>query len=629
MSATRLVTMTLTTTCAMASPASTAGPIAATARTLRRVCSSAPKSHALLNSHADALTRSLGALASIRGERVRRLGASAQTHASPSTTTRAGKANEWRGPRYGKGGRGGGRGGGGGGRGGGRGGASDAAVYVKRPRREFTEDEQRRIAALQALADAGAAPVATLAKGKANLFLDGNPIVYGGAVDAVANGKRDAPPRTGDPIIVADHEGKALAWGVYNDTSQYVVRILRMAWECELAPHPGTKSATAAVKCDVEEVIRDKIRVAARMRSDCGVALGNANGPTTVYRLVNSEGDGLSGVCVDVYDCGGEGGEKVAVAAVSAAWAHMRRDAVVKALGECAGIDRVLWRTDARMLKLEGIFDESRSEETDDGTQSEGVDDADGQSDAGPIGSGQSDAARCYDAKTGAETSPPAGWVTVAENGVRYEVDLTKGHKTGFYVDQRDNRAEVRALGAGKKRVLDVCCYTGGFAINAALGGAADVTGVDSSPLALDIARRNADVNGVGARTTFVQSEAFKYLDDLVADSGNLGTFDMIVLDPPKLAPSVNALAGATRKYVKMNQAAMRLLRPGGILVTCSCSGAVTQRELLPAIVTAAATAAGRRVTMLGKPRGAGADQPLDPAYPEGSYLTVVVCRVA
>ena len=160
---------------------------------------------------------------------------------------------------------------------------------------------------MQALADAGAAPVATLAKGKANLFLDGNPIVYGGAVDAVANGKRDAPPRTGDPIIVADHEGKALAWGVYNDTSQYVVRILRMAWECELAPHPASGSGkTVAVKCDVEEVIRDKIKVAARMRSDCGVALGNANGPTTVYRLVNSEGDGLSGVCVDVYDCGGK-----------------------------------------------------------------------------------------------------------------------------------------------------------------------------------------------------------------------------------------------------------------------------------------------------------------------------------
>ena len=608
--------MTLTTTCTMASPASTVGRIAATARTLRRVCSRAPKSHALLNPHADALTRSLGALASIRGERVRRLSASAPTHASPSTTTRAGKANEWRGPRYGKGGRGGGGGGRGGGSGGGRGGASDAAVYVKRPRRAFTEDEQRRIAALQALADAGAAPVATLAKGKANLFLDGNPIVYGGAVNTIANGKSDAPPRTGDPIIVADHEGKALAWGVYNDTSQYVVRILRMAWECELAPHLASGSGkTVAVKCDVEEVIRDKIKVAARMRSDCGVAAGNANGPTTVYRLVNSEGDGLSGVCVDVYDCGGEGGGgKVAVAAVSAAWAHMRRDAVVKALGECAGIDRVLWRTDARMLELEGIFDESREE-----SRSEETADADGQSDA----------ARCYDAKTGAETSPPAGWVTVAENGVRYEVDLTKGHKTGFYVDQRDNRAEVRALGAGKGRVLDVCCYTGGFAINAALGGAADVTGVDSSPLALDIARRNAEVNGVAARTAFVQSEAFKYLDDLVADAGNLGTFDMIVLDPPKLAPSVNALDKATRKYVKMNQAAMRLLRHGGILVTCSCSGAVTQRGLLPAIVTAAATAAGRRVTMLGKPRGAGADQPLDPAYPEGSYLTVVVCRVA
>jgi 23S rRNA G2069 N7-methylase RlmK/C1962 C5-methylase RlmI len=212
---------------------------------------------------------------------------------------------------------------------------------------------------------------------------------------------------------------------------------------------------------------------------------------------------------------------------------------------------------------------------------------------------------------------------------VKYEVDLTKGHKTGFYVDQRDNRAEVRALGVGKGKVLDVCCYTGGFAINAALGGASAVTGVDSSPLALDIARRNAEVNGVAGSINFVQADAFNYLDDLVADECSAGTFDMIVLDPPKLAPSVSALDRAVRKYVKMNQAAMRLLRPGGLLVTCSCSGAVTQRDLLPAIVTAASTAAGRRVTMLGKPRGAGADQPLDPAYPEGSYLTVVVCRVA
>ena len=625
MSTTRLVMMTLTTTRAMATPASTASGRAFSSST-RRVCSVVSPTSKKRNNNptVDALARSLGALASIRGERVRCFGTSTPTRVvSPSTVTRAGKANEWRGPRYGKGGRGGS---GGGGRGGGRGGRgggfnSDVATYVKRPRRVFTEDELRRIAALQALADAGAAPVAKLARGKANLFLDGNPIVYGGAVEALSNGKADSPPNTGDPIIVCDHEGKVVAWGVYNDTSQYAVRVLRMAWECRIVERPG--SAVAAVDCDVERVIADKIAAAYRMRLDCGVALGNGDGATTVYRLVNSEGDGLSGVCVDVYENSAEESGKVAVAAVSAAWAHMRRDAVVKALGEHAGIDTVMWRTDARMLKLEGVYEESGKESGDESG------DESGEESGEESASSQSEGARCYDAKTGAETAAPTGWVTVIENGVKYEVDLTKGHKTGFYVDQRDNRAEVRALGVGKGKVLDVCCYTGVFAINAALGGASAVTGVDSSPLALDIARRNAEVNGVAGAINFVQADAFNYLDDLVADECSAGTFDMIVLDPPKLAPSVSALDRAVRKYVKMNQAAMRLLRPGGLLVTCSCSGAVTQRDLLPAIVTAASTAAGRRVTMLGKPRGAGADQPLDPAYPEGSYLTVVVCRVA
>ena len=117
---------------------------------------------------------------------------------------------------------------------------------------------------------------------------------------------------------------------------------------------------------------------------------------------------------------------------------------------------------------------------------------------------------------------------------MRYEVDLTKGHKTGFYVDQRDNRAEV---GLGQKgRVLDVCCYTGGFAINAALGGAADVTGWTPRPSRWTSRGETRRSTASGA-TAFVQSEA-QYLDDLVADAGNLGTFDMIVLDPPKLAPA-------------------------------------------------------------------------------------------
>ena len=175
---------------------------------------------------------------------------------------------------------------------------------------------------------------------------------------------------------------------------------------------------------------------------------------------------------------------------------------------------------------------------------------------------------------------------------------------------------------------MDVCCYTGGFALNAALGGAKRVIAVDSSQPALDIAQSNAAANGVADALTFVNGDAFRHLDACL-EAGEHGTYDMIILDPPKLAPIAAAVPRAVAKYVGMNQRAMKLLKPGGILVTCSCSGAITQRRLLPEIVTAAATVASRRVTMLGSPRGAGADQPIDPFYPEGQYLSVVFCRVA
>ena len=370
----------------------------------------------------------------------------------------------------------------------------------------------------------------------------------------------------------------------------------------------------------MERVIADKIAAAYRMRLDCGVARGNGDGATTVYRLVNSEGDGLSGVCVDVYENSAEESGKVAVAAVSAAWAHMRRDAVVKALGEHAGIDTVLWRTDARMLKLEGVYEESGEESDDDSGDESGEESGDESA------SSQSEGARCYDAKTGAETAAPTGWVTVIENGVKYEVDLTKGHKTGFYVDQRDNRKVMREIARGK-RVLDVCCYTGGFALNAALGGASDVVAVDSSESALDMARKNAELNGVQDKVNFVRADAFDFMQAEI-DAGRAGSYDVVVLDPPKFAPTKPALKKAIPKYVGLNKRAMTLLRPGGILITCSCSGAVTQERLLPKIVENASRASGVSATMLSI-RGAGCDQPIDPAYAFGEYLSVVTARIA
>ena len=327
------------------------------------------------------------------------------------------------------------------------------------------------------------------------------------------------------------------------------------------------------------------------------------------------------------------------MASVSALWATKHRSAIVAALGSCAArVDRVVWRADAKMLALEtggepwvGDRDESAAEGGGDDASGDGFgeDGLDGSGvEDGFDGSGVLGGARLFDAKTGEElVMPPSLSVVVKERGVTFRVDLRNGHKTGFYVDQRANRAWVRAMSAGKSKILDVCTYTGGFAINAALGGAASVVGIDSSRAALDVAEENARRNGVADRCAFERADAFEALDERLT-RGEAGTYDAIVLDPPKFAPNVGALPRATPKYVGLNARAMQLLKPGGVLVTCSCSGAVTQRGLLPDVVDAAAASAGKRVTSLGAPRGAGEDQPLDPAFPEGNYLSVCVVRV-
>ena len=487
---------------------------------------------------------------------------------------------------------------------------------MKRRPRQFTESQLASIAALQSLVDAGAVPTCRLAKGKANMFLDGNPIVYGGAVDVVSG-----DPSVSDPVVVVDHAGAVVAWGCYNPHSMYRVRVLQMAWEIETAEAPDGKTG---VRCDVERVVSSRVRDAVRLRADAGLVDSER---TDAYRLINSEGDRLSGVCVDVYG-------NVAVASVSAAWAHAARAEIIRALGREANVARVVWRIDRKMLALE--TGRSSDDDAYGNDEDDDEDDDEDEASASTNGVDASDdayATRCYDASTGTEVSDFASDAAVSsteirENGVAYGVDLARGHKTGFYVDQRDNRAFLRSIAAGKDLVMDVCCYTGGFALNAALGGARRVVGVDSSRPALDIAERNAARNGVADACEFVRAEAFRHLDACL-ERGEAGTYDVIVLDPPKFAPNAAALPSAASKYVGLNQRAMRLLRPGGTLITCTCSGAVTQRGLLPEMVVAAAAAAGRRVTMLGAPRGAGVDQPLDPAYPEGNYLTVVVCRVA
>jgi 23S rRNA (cytosine1962-C5)-methyltransferase len=212
--------------------------------------------------------------------------------------------------------------------------------------------------------------------------------------------------------------------------------------------------------------------------------------------------------------------------------------------------------------------------------------------------------------------------VMIAENGLEFEIDLERGHKTGFYLDQRDNRRRARTLARGCD-VLDGFCYSGGFALNALAGGAKSVTAVDSSADALGLARSNAEINKL-AQAEWMEGDVFQMLRRF-RDQGR--DFDLIVLDPPKFAPTAAHAAKAARAYKDINLLAFKLLRPGGLLITFSCSGGVSA-DLFQKIVAGAALDAEVQAQIVER-LGAGADHPVALNFPEGEYLKGLLCRVA
>jgi 23S rRNA (cytosine1962-C5)-methyltransferase len=215
---------------------------------------------------------------------------------------------------------------------------------------------------------------------------------------------------------------------------------------------------------------------------------------------------------------------------------------------------------------------------------------------------------------------PPAPGV-ITENGLRFRVAPGGKHKTGFFLDQRDNRRALASFCAGR-RVLDLCCNTGGFSVYAkVLGKAEEVVGVDLDEQALALARQNANLNQ--ARVRFVQADLFSWLRD-VLPSGE--RFDVVVLDPSKQTRDREAVGFALKRYLDMNRLALQAVAPGGILLTCSCTGLVGEAEFLEA-VRRAAWQAGRSVQVL-HVGGAGADHPFLLHVPEGRYLKAVFCRV-
>jgi 23S rRNA (cytosine1962-C5)-methyltransferase len=314
-----------------------------------------------------------------------------------------------------------------------------------------------------------------------------------------------------------------------------------------------------------------------RVRLEQAIALRRSLYPEAqAVRLVNAESDGLPGVVIDRY------GDAL-VLQVSSAGAARWRDTIADLLVALLPGSSVFERSDAEVLELEGL------------PQHVGV----------LLG------------------SAPADPVVIVENGIQLAVSIAGGHKTGFYLDQRENRLLLRQLAHGRD-VLDCFCYTGGFALNALAGGARHVTAVDASAEALDAARRNLALNDLAPdRAEWLGADVFQLLRKL-RDQGR--RFDAIVLDPPKFAPTAALAERAARGYKDINLLAFKLLRPGGILFTFSCSGGVS-RDLFQKIVAGAASDARVDAQVL-RWMSAASDHPVALAFPEGEYLKGLLCRV-
>ncbi len=296
-------------------------------------------------------------------------------------------------------------------------------------------------------------------------------------------------------------------------------------------------------------------------------------GAATAYRIVYSEGDGLPGLIVDRY------GDLLVMQTLTLGMAR-HEGLLVRLLQELLQPAGIYARNDAPVRRREGLALEAR------------------------FASGKAPIVQ-----------------DIEEHGIRFRVDVAAGQKTGFFLDQRENRAAVAAYARGD--VLDVFCYTGGFAMYAARAGAR-VTGIDISPEAVAAAAAHARLNGVESRCTFQTANAF---DALRAMARQAPRFDLVVLDPPAFAPSRSDVNKAAAGYKEINLRAIKVMRPGGILVSCSCSYHIDEGLLID-IVAQAAHDARRRLRLL-EARTQARDHPIHPGMPETRYLKCLILEVS
>ena len=294
---------------------------------------------------------------------------------------------------------------------------------------------------------------------------------------------------------------------------------------------------------------------------------------TNAYRLVHGESDGLPGLVVDRYG-------EVLVVQITSAGAEAWREVTCSLLEELLAPQAIFERSDVTVRTLEGLPE-----------------------------------------RTGLLSgSLPPEPMTITENNLAYQVDLVGGQKTGFYLDQRDNRQKCREIARGKS-VLNCFAYTGGFTLSALAGGAESVVSIDSSADALEIARQNVALNSLPEdRCEWIAGDAFQELRTL---RDKAAQFDLVILDPPKFAPTKAQARKAARGYKDINLLGLKLLKPGGTLMTYSCSGGI-DAGFFQKIVADAALDAGVDARLLYH-LGQAPDHPTNLAFPEGTYLKGLV----
>jgi 23S rRNA (cytosine1962-C5)-methyltransferase len=367
-------------------------------------------------------------------------------------------------------------------------------------------------------------------------------------------------PASGGTVALRAASGSLLGWGAYSPQSQIAVRVWSFDPSAEIAP----------------AFLRHRLRGALAARAPLH-ALPDLN----AYRLVNAESDGLPGLIVDRY------GPYLVCQFLSAGAEHWKAE-IVEALADVAG---------EALGALIGLYERSDV----DVRAKEGL-----PLHAGPLWG-----------------EPPPEIVTIHEQGCRFKVQIMAGHKTGFYLDQRENRALLARYSAGAQ-VLNAFAYTGAFGVWALRGGARHVTNVDTSGPALALAAANVTLNGIhSGLIENVEGDVFQVLRRY-RDGGR--SFDLIVLDPPKFAESRSQLERAARGYKDINLLAFKLLRPGGVLFTFSCSGLVSP-DLFQKIVAGAALDAGRDAQIMRR-LSQSPDHPVALSFPEAEYLKGLVCQV-